>query len=118
MAHSNFSCSNLIRDNQESSFAASDFSSSSTNLSYRAINSLQAAFSASRWISSISNAVSSVVVWVTLGRRFPHKGRLELHDADPPYAGEEMAVLLLEYKLNRTGEAEVEADLAAVTSET
>ncbi len=114
----NFSCSNLIRDNRESSFAASDFSSLSTDLSYGAIDSLQAALSVFRWISSVSNAVLSVVVWVTLGRRFSHDGRLELRNADPLFAGEEMAFLLLEYKLNCTGEAEVEADLAAVMSET
>ena len=36
--------------------------------------------------------------------------------AIPPFAGDDIAVLLLEYKLTRVGEAEVEVDQAAVTS--
>ncbi len=49
------------------------------------------------------------------GWLFPQYGGFDLGNAIPPFAGDEIAVLLLEYKLTHVGEAEVEVDWAAVT---
>ena len=43
-------------------------------------------------------------------------GGFDLGNAIPPFVGDEIAVLFLEYKLTHAGEAEVEVDRAAVTS--
>jgi hypothetical protein len=40
-----------------------------------------------------------------------------LGGAIPPFAGDDIAVLFLEYKLTFAGEAEVEVDQMAVTSD-
>jgi hypothetical protein len=48
---------------------------------------------------------------------FPQDGWINLGGAIPPFAGDEIAVLLLEYKLTRARDAEVEVDRVAVTSD-
>ncbi len=54
-----------------------------------------------------------------VGRRitgwlFPQDGGFNLGNAIPPFAGDEIVVLLLEYKLTCAGEVEVEVDRVAV----
>ncbi len=50
------------------------------------------------------------------GWLFPRDGGFDLGNAIPPFAGDEIVVILLEYKLICAGEAEVEVDQVALRS--
>jgi hypothetical protein len=50
------------------------------------------------------------------GWLFPRDGGFDLGNAIPPFSGDEIAVLLLEYKLTHAREAQLKVDQAAVMS--